>query len=75
MYIQSELIGLSAYSIQWTDLPNEVILKDLKFIMARANQPTKLSAGKLFDLSLQGFCDVCKTSMAYLNFLRTLEIT
>ncbi|XP_058794731.1 uncharacterized protein LOC131666248 [Phymastichus coffea] len=72
---QSELIGFSAYSIDWLELPKEVILKDLKFIMARANQPTRLTAGKLFDLSLQGFCDVAKTSMAYLNFLRTLDIT
>ncbi|NP_001177429.1 odorant receptor 2 [Nasonia vitripennis] len=72
---QSEAIGFSAYSMQWVDLPNEFIMKDLKFVMARANQPTRLTAGKLFDLSLQGFCDVAKTSMAYLNFLRTLEIT
>ncbi|KAL7300758.1 hypothetical protein TKK_0006735 [Trichogramma kaykai] len=72
---QSELIGNSMYSIQWMDLPNDFALKNVKFIIARANQPTRLTAGKLFDLSLQGFCDVAKTSMAYLNFLRTLEIT
>lgn len=31
---------------------------DLMVIMVRANQPSTLSAGKLFDLSLVGFADV-----------------
>ncbi|XP_014216997.1 uncharacterized protein LOC106645619 [Copidosoma floridanum] len=72
---QSEQISLATYCIPWYELPKDVVLNDIKFMIARANQPTRLTAGKLFDLSLQGFCDVAKTSMAYLNFLRTLEIT
>ncbi|XP_043488371.1 odorant receptor 67a-like [Polistes fuscatus] len=68
---ESELVGESTYSIEWYRLPNTII-RDLVMIIVRSNRPSRLTAGKIFDVSLQGFCDVCKTSAAYLNFLRTM---
>ncbi|XP_043682740.1 putative odorant receptor 85d [Vespula pensylvanica] len=68
---ESELVGESTYSIEWYRLPNAII-SDLVMIIIRSSRPSRLTAGKIFDLSLQGFCDVCKTSAAYLNFLRTM---
>ncbi|XP_076235771.1 uncharacterized protein LOC143180124 [Calliopsis andreniformis] len=68
---ESEMVGEAAYLIQWYNLPDD-LAKNVKMIILRSNKPVTLSAGKLFDMSLQGFCDVCKTSAAYFNFLRTI---
>ncbi|KAF7993063.1 hypothetical protein HCN44_005844 [Aphidius gifuensis] len=64
-------IGECTYDLDWYNLPKKMAL-DLMVIMVRANQPSTLSAGKLFDLSLVGFADVVKTSAAYLNFIRAM---
>ncbi|XP_044006043.1 uncharacterized protein LOC122851058 [Aphidius gifuensis] len=50
-------IGECTYDLDWYNLPKKMAL-DLMVIMVRANQPSTLSAGKLFDLSLVGFADV-----------------
>ncbi|XP_043282233.1 odorant receptor 49b-like [Venturia canescens] len=68
---QSEKVGECSYCIEWYDLPKD-LANDLMFIMVRASRPSNLTAGKVFDLSLQGFCEVVKTSAAYLNFLRAM---
>ncbi|KAG7198575.1 hypothetical protein KM043_005939 [Ampulex compressa] len=68
---ESEKVAESTYSIQWYTLPAD-LAKELILIMIRTSRPANLTAGKIFDLSLLGFCDVCKTSAAYFNFLRTM---
>ncbi|XP_015431056.1 PREDICTED: putative odorant receptor 92a [Dufourea novaeangliae] len=68
---ESEKVGETSYLLSWYDLPEDII-KSLKMIIVRTSRPANLSASKLFELSLQAFCDVCKTSAAYLNFLRTM---
>ncbi|KAK2583174.1 hypothetical protein KPH14_009194 [Odynerus spinipes] len=68
---KSERVGELTYSIEWYRLPSGII-NDLAMIIIRSSRPSHLTAGKIFDVSLQGFCDVCKTSAAYLNFLRTM---
>nr|AXM05263.1 odorant receptor [Campoletis chlorideae] len=68
---QSEKVGEYSYSLEWYDLPKN-LAADLMFIVIRASRPSTLTAGKVFDLSLQGFCEVVKTSAAYLNFLRAM---
>ncbi|XP_011705952.1 PREDICTED: uncharacterized protein LOC105461168 [Wasmannia auropunctata] len=45
---------------------------DLILIIAASNTSIKLTAGNLFELSLSTFGNVVKTSVAYLNMLRTL---
>nr|XP_003700909.2 PREDICTED: odorant receptor 49b-like [Megachile rotundata] len=67
----STRVGRTAYFLPWFELPMDVV-KDVSMVILRTSRPSSLSAGKLFDLSLQGFCDVFKTSAAYLNFLRTM---
>ncbi|XP_076676192.1 odorant receptor 43a isoform X2 [Andrena cerasifolii] len=68
---ESEKVGETSYFVPWYDLPEDMA-RNIRMIMLRTRRPTCLTAGKLFGLSLQGFCDFCKTSAAYLNFLQTL---
>ncbi|XP_053973025.1 uncharacterized protein LOC128873458 [Hylaeus volcanicus] len=68
---ESERVGEALYFMPWYDLPRNVA-NNMKMIMLRTSRPSSLSAANIFDLSLQAFCDVCKSSAAYLNFLRTM---
>ncbi|XP_011308556.1 uncharacterized protein [Fopius arisanus] len=57
--------------IDWYKLPGKSP-RDLILILAMANYPTSLTAGKMIDLSYACFCGVLKTAAAYFNILRTL---
>ncbi|XP_012350970.2 uncharacterized protein LOC105737471 [Apis florea] len=67
---KSSSIGLSCFMIDWFQLPTKTI-HDLILIIAMSNNPIKISAGNIVDLSLYTFGSVLKTSLAYLSFLRT----
>ncbi|KAK0096364.1 hypothetical protein PV326_005678 [Microctonus aethiopoides] len=54
---QSLKVGEAAYSLNWYLLPKEVVC-DLMLIIIRSSQPASLSAGKISDLSLEGFAGV-----------------
>ncbi|XP_076376058.1 odorant receptor 4-like [Megalopta genalis] len=64
-------VGQMSQMIDWYRLPENTKLS-LVLIMAISNSPTKLTAGSLVILSLRSFSDVMKTSVAFLNMLRTL---
>ncbi|XP_018310067.1 uncharacterized protein [Mycetomoellerius zeteki] len=64
-------IGEKSYMIDWHRLSGKKGL-DLILMIAVSNTSIKLTAGNLFELSLSTFGDVVKTSVAYLNMLRTL---
>lgn len=55
--IKSEKVGETSYFVPWYDLPEDMA-KNIRMIILRTRRPTCLTAGKLFGLSLQGFCDV-----------------
>ncbi|XP_053999902.1 odorant receptor 22c-like [Hylaeus anthracinus] len=64
-------IGEMSYTIEWYRLPRRrrpgVIL-----IIAMSNATMKLTAGGMIKLCFTSFSDVVKTSVAFLNMLRTL---
>ncbi|XP_032669699.1 uncharacterized protein LOC116843416 [Odontomachus brunneus] len=64
-------IGSAAYEINWYDLPGHKALVLVMIIMI-SHYPPKLTAGKFCDLSLNTFGVVLKTSVVYLNLLRTV---
>ncbi|EZA50018.1 hypothetical protein X777_11507 [Ooceraea biroi] len=68
---ESEKIGEASYFINWYALPAKN-MSNLIMMMVRSNRSSTLTAGKIFDISLQGFSDVCKTSAAYFNFIRMI---
>lgn len=57
MITKSEKVGESSYFIEWYNLPTKII-GDLVLVMLRSGRPSTLTAAKIFDLSLQGFCEV-----------------
>ncbi|XP_053973305.1 uncharacterized protein LOC128873632 [Hylaeus volcanicus] len=70
---ESERVGQVLYFMPWYDLPRD-IAQNVRMMILRTGRPTNLTAAKIFDVSLQAFCEVCKTSAAYLNFLRTMTM-
>ncbi|XP_024869577.1 uncharacterized protein LOC112453202 [Temnothorax curvispinosus] len=64
-------IGEVSYMIDWHRLPGTRSLA-LVLMIAMSNTSVKLTAANLFELSISTFGNVVKTSIAYLNILRTL---
>ncbi|XP_072747238.1 odorant receptor 82a-like isoform X2 [Anoplolepis gracilipes] len=64
-------VGEEAYMTNWYDLPHKTAL-GLVLIIAQSSNVIKITAGKLFQLSIATFGDVIKTSVVYLNILRTM---
>ncbi|RLU16336.1 ObirOr5-L30 [Ooceraea biroi] len=68
---QYSTVASAVYGINWYDLSGKKAL-DLKLIIAMSRYPVKLTAGKFVDLSLNTFGAVLRTSVVYLNLLRTV---
>ncbi|XP_043488587.1 odorant receptor 4-like [Polistes fuscatus] len=68
---QCRKVGEASYMINWYRLPGKEGLA-LKLIISMAASTRKFSAGKFVELSLSSFGDVIKTSVTYLNMLRTV---
>ncbi|XP_018343943.1 PREDICTED: odorant receptor 4-like [Trachymyrmex septentrionalis] len=70
---QCKKVGEVAYMTDWYQLPHKIVL-GLILIILRSRIVTKITAGKIFHMSIQTFGVVIKTSVAYLNMLRTLTM-
>ncbi|XP_017759746.1 PREDICTED: uncharacterized protein LOC108550519 [Eufriesea mexicana] len=70
---ESGKVGETTYFLPWYDFPGDIV-QDIRTIIIRTSQPSGLSGAKLLDVSLLAFCDVCKTSATYLNFLRAMTV-
>ncbi|XP_071557932.1 odorant receptor 10-like [Temnothorax nylanderi] len=70
---QCKHVGEIAYMTDWYNLHHKTA-RGLILIIARSNNVMKITAGKLFHLSVATFGDVIRTSMIYLNLLRTLTM-
>ncbi|XP_024880017.1 uncharacterized protein LOC112459880 isoform X1 [Temnothorax curvispinosus] len=68
---QCKNVGKMAYMTDWYKLPNKTAL-GLILVIMQSSHVIKITAGKLFHLSIATFGDIIKTSTAYLNILRTM---
>lgn len=68
---QCKQVGETVYMTKWYCLPHKTA-HDLILIISRSSSVTKLTAGKLVQLSIRTYGDVMRTSMMYLNMLRTM---
>ncbi|XP_011058375.1 PREDICTED: odorant receptor 82a-like [Acromyrmex echinatior] len=68
---QCKQVGEAVYMTNWYHLPHKTA-RGLILIISRSSCVIKLTAGKLVHLSIATFGDVMKTSMIYLNMLRTI---
>ncbi|XP_076620379.1 uncharacterized protein LOC143341377 [Colletes latitarsis] len=69
---QCSQIGQASYEIDWYTLPPKKA-SYLILMNAISLYPPKLTGGKIFELSLFTFGTVMKTSVVYLNLLRTVS--
>ncbi|XP_018046461.1 PREDICTED: odorant receptor 4-like [Atta colombica] len=68
---QCKQVGQIAYMTNWYHLPYKTA-RGLILIISRSSSVIKLTAGKLVHLSIATFGDVIRSSMIYLNMLRTM---
>ncbi|XP_032669824.1 uncharacterized protein LOC116843478 [Odontomachus brunneus] len=68
---KSRSIGDAAYEAVWYDLsPSECRI--LLFMILRSQKRLTISAGKVMDLSLEGFTSVMKASASYISVLHAM---
>ncbi|XP_032689602.1 odorant receptor 22c-like [Odontomachus brunneus] len=68
---QAEKVANTSCELEWYRLPDKTA-RSIVLVMIISNLPTKLTAGKIVDLSFKTFADVVKTSMTYFNILRNV---
>ncbi|XP_053999460.1 odorant receptor 4-like isoform X1 [Hylaeus anthracinus] len=68
---QCSQMGPASYEIDWYNLPPKKAC-NLILVNTVALYPSKLTAGKIIELSLYTFGTVLQTSIVYLNLLRTV---
>ncbi|XP_018303736.1 odorant receptor 43a-like [Mycetomoellerius zeteki] len=65
---QCEAVYSTICNLEWYKLePRKK--KYLILLMIRANEPFRISAGKIFPLTMTTFCSLLKTSAGYISFL------
>ncbi|XP_050457519.1 odorant receptor 83a-like [Cataglyphis hispanica] len=70
---QGSKVYITCCTIDWYWLPSKQA-RHLILMIAMANYSTKLTAGKVFDLSFSSFGAIVRTALAYLNLLRTVTV-
>ncbi|XP_039310426.1 uncharacterized protein LOC120358860 isoform X2 [Solenopsis invicta] len=69
--ITSKMIGDAAYKSLWYDFkPNES--KFILLIILRSQRRLTITAGKIMDLSLEGFTTIMKASVSYISVLHAM---
>ncbi|KAF3054530.1 Odorant receptor 141 [Nylanderia fulva] len=66
---QAEKVAIKSCDLEWYRLPNKKA-RGIVLVMIISNLPTKITAGKLMDLSFKTYGDVVKTAVTYFNMLR-----
>ncbi|XP_019883397.2 odorant receptor 43a [Camponotus floridanus] len=67
---QSIKVYITSSTLDWYRIPHKTA-HGLILIIAVSSIPIKITAGKFMDLSLNSFGAIMRTSVAYLNLLRT----
>ncbi|KAF3054522.1 Odorant receptor 136 [Nylanderia fulva] len=70
---QSIKMYITSCTLEWYRIPHKTA-RSLVLIIAVSSKPVKITAGKFMDLSLNSFGAIMRTSVAYLNVLRTTSI-
>ncbi|XP_072746898.1 odorant receptor 4-like isoform X2 [Anoplolepis gracilipes] len=71
LMLMAEQVAITSCELEWYRLPGRKA-RSIVLLMIMSNTPTKISAGKLIDLSLKTFGQVMKTAGAYFNMLRSI---
>lgn len=68
---KAEAISRAIYLSKWYDLPANII-RDLYFIIARANVPVCIKVGKFYNIDLNSFKNILKASASYFSVLQII---
>lgn len=68
---KTQAISHAVYLSKWYDLPTN-ILRDIYFIIARANEPVRIRVGKFYIMDLNSFKNVLKVSASYFSVLQIM---
>jgi gustatory receptor len=68
----SESIADAVYKINWFEIKNLKIRKDLLLVMIQAQKGSKLTVGKFRTISLESFMTILSSALSYLTVLRTI---
>ncbi|KAF3054272.1 Odorant receptor 177 [Nylanderia fulva] len=68
---KTQEISRAAYLSEWYDLPMN-IMRDLYFIIARANVPVCIRAGKFYIIDFNSFKNVLKASVSYFSVMQIM---
>ncbi|XP_011298811.1 odorant receptor 85f isoform X1 [Fopius arisanus] len=66
---QNASVALAVDKSPWYKA-SAVTMKNVAFIMMRANKPIYVTAGKFFDMTLSTFMEILKASVSYMSVLR-----
>ncbi|XP_036147252.1 odorant receptor 13a [Monomorium pharaonis] len=66
--VQAEEVAKTSCVLEWYHLPNKEA-RGFVLVVIMSNLPTKITAGKIMDLSLKTYGDVVKTAVTYFNML------
>ncbi|XP_043470369.1 uncharacterized protein LOC122503759 [Leptopilina heterotoma] len=67
-------VGNAAYQSLWTNLHHHSS-KAIILMILRAQNPLVISAGGMYDMNLQNFTKIVKTSMSFLSLLRAMMVS
>ncbi|XP_067210032.1 odorant receptor 13a-like [Linepithema humile] len=68
---RAQAISRAIYLSKWYDLPANII-RDLYFVIARANVPICITVGKFFNMDLNSFKNILKASASYFSVLQIM---
>ncbi|XP_077269553.1 uncharacterized protein LOC143901276 [Temnothorax americanus] len=71
LFVEGEKLALTVCTLDWYRLPNAKA-RSLVLVIAMSIVPTKIRAGKFFDLTIRTFGDIVKTIVTYVNFIRKM---
>ncbi|KAH0954191.1 OrU3, partial [Eciton burchellii] len=69
---QCEAIYRTICDLEWYKLESKK-RRNLILLMMRANEPFRITAGRLFPLTMTMFCSLLKTSAGYISFLLAMS--
>ncbi|XP_018406426.1 PREDICTED: odorant receptor 13a-like [Cyphomyrmex costatus] len=66
--VQAERVASTSCELEWYRLPDKKA-RGIVLVIIMSNMPTKITAGKIMDLSFRTYGDVVKTAVTYFNML------
>jgi len=68
---KTQAISHAIYLSKWYDLPTNIV-RDIHFIIARANVPVCIRVGKFYIMDFNSFKNVLKVSVSYFSVLQIM---